>query len=448
MKNNLRENWTGRMGFIFATAGFAIGLGNIWRFSYVAGNNGGGAFLIIYLIVILLFGIPLFYAEAALGRKTQSGIIIGLRKLTRKGSPWVLIGWLGTLAAVLISSYYFMIMGWIIDYFFKILSGTFKGASTSQIANTYEEMVSNPWEVILFSLLSAVLIAVIVGRGVKNGIEKFSKFVMPLLIILLVVLAAFSISLPGAMEGIMWYLKPDFSVVTASTVLEAIGQAFFSVGIGLAATFTYGSYLKRENSNLVTDGIWVISLDTFVAFISGLVIFPALFAFDIAPDSGAGLLFLTIPNLFDLLPGGMFFGLLFFFLVIIAGLSTGVGLVEGVVVNIAEVFNLKRNTSIIISTILLMILAIPSILSQGPWQEVMLFGMNLFDFIDYLSGNILLPLGGLLISLYVTFAWKFKNYKEELNIGTTKLKITRTLQPVITVLIPCLILYVLVSSVL
>lgn len=445
-KKKLRENWTGRLGFVLATAGFAIGLGNIWRFSYVAGNNGGGAFLIIYLGIIILFGIPLFYAEAGLGRKAQSGIIVGLRKLTRKGSPWVIIGWLGTLAAALISSYYFMIMGWMLDYFVKISMGTFKGKSTEGITQVYDKMVTNPWEVIIYSGIAAIMIGYVVSRGITKGIEKFSRIIMPTLIILLTVLAIFSLTLPGALEGAIWYLKPDFSAIGISTVLEALGQAFFSIGIGLAATFTYGSYLNRENSNLVTDGIWVVSLDTFIAVISGLVIFPALFAFNIAPDSGAGLLFLTIPNLFDLIPGGTFFGLLFFFLVIIAGLTTGVGLVEAVVVNIAEVFNLKRQTSIYTTLIILFILAIPSILSQGPWSHITLFGMSIFDLIDYVSGNILLTLGGLLISLYVAFVWKFENYMKELNIGTNKLAITPMVKPIITLVIPVVIVFIFVTT--
>lgn len=445
-KNDLRENWTGRLGFVLATAGFAIGLGNIWRFSYVAGNNGGGAFLIIYLAVMAIFGIPLFYAETALGRKARSGIIVGMRKLTKKGSPWVAIGWLGTLAAALISSYYFMIMGWMLDYFVKIATGTFKGKSTAEIAGVYDKMVTSPWEVIFYSVIAALMIGFVVSKGITNGIERFSRLVMPMLIILLTLLAVFSLTLPGALEGAIWYLKPDFSEVGVGTVLEALGQGFFSVGIGLAAAFTYGSYLDRDNSNLVTDGIWVVSLDTFIAFISGLVIFPALFAFDVAPDSGAGLLFLTIPNLFDLIPGGTFFGLLFFFLVIIAGLTTGVGLVEAVVVNIAEVFNLKRRTSIYVSMAVLILMAIPSILSQGPWSEFLIFGMDFFDFVDYVSGNILLTLGGLLIALFVAIKWKFENYMNELNMGTSKLAITPVLKPVITVFIPVVIAFILITS--
>lgn len=445
-KNKLRENWTGRLGFILATAGFAIGLGNIWRFSYVAGNNGGGAFLIIYLAIMALFGIPLFLAEAGLGRKAGSGIIVGMRKLTKKGSPWVIIGWLGTLAAALIISYYFMIMGWMLDYFVKIASGTFSGKSTAEISAVFDKMVTSPWEVIIYSLIAALMIGYIVSRGITGGIERFSRLVMPTLVILLTVLAIFSLTLPGALEGAIWYLKPDFSQVGFGTVLEALGQAFFSVGIGLAAAFTYGSYLKREESNLVTDGIWVISLDTFIAFISGLVIFPALFAFDVAPDSGAGLLFLTIPNLFDMIPGGTFFGLLFFFLVIIAGLTTGVGLVEAVVVNIAEVFKLKRRTSIYVSTIVLFLLSIPSILSQGPWSEFLIFGMDIFDFVDYVSGNILLTLGGLLIALYVAFKWKFENFMNELNVGTSGVRITPILKPLITVFIPVVIAFIVLSS--
>lgn len=443
----VRESWAGRAGFILAAAGFAIGLGNIWRFSYVVGENGGGAFLIIYLAIILLVGIPLFLIEAGLGRKTQTSAIMGLRGLTRKGSPWVLIGWLGLAASALVMSYFVMIMGWLFSYIIKVGAGAFQGLTTPEIAGIYEDLVSNPFEVFLYSLIPVVITGYVVAKGVKDGIERFSKLVMPILLVMLVVLAGFSMSLPGSFEGVVWYLKPDFSVVTMGTFLEALGQAFFSVGIGFAAAFTYGSYLKPKGSNLVGDGVWIVSLDTFVAFISGLVIFPALFAYGIAPDSGPGLLFITIPNLLDELPGGIFFGVLFFFLVIIAALSTGIGLVEALVANVIDIFKLKRITSVIVVMVGIVILSLPSILSQGPWAHILILGRDLFDLVDYISGNIILTIGGLLLALFLTFVWKFDNFREELNEGSKLIKIAPFWRPIITIFIPLLIIVVLVTSV-
>ncbi|TXL64518.1 sodium-dependent transporter [Cerasibacillus terrae] len=448
-KKKSRENWGSRLGFIMATAGFSIGLGNIWRFSYVAGHNGGGAFLLIYLLIIAVIGIPIFLAETGLGRKVQTGIITGLRQLTRKGSPWVLfIGWLGILAAGLIMSYYLMIMGWIFAYIFKVGLGTFNGATTEQIAKIYEDLVSNPLAVIGYTLIPTLIIGLIVSRGVKNGIEKFVKISMPILLIMLILLAIYSLSLPGSMDGVVWYLKPDFSVITPKTFLEALGQVFFSLGIGLAGAFTYGSYLDPQNSDLVKDSVWVISFDTTIAFLSGLVIFPALFAFQIAPDSGPGLLFLTIPNILDKMPGGTIFGMMFFILVIIAAITTAVGLIETVSANTAELLNLKRKTSVWLWLGVMFILAIPSILSHGPWAHIELFSKNIFELIDYVSGNILLVLSGLFISLYVVFKWKFQNFQHDINIGATSIKITAISKPVIQFVIPIAILIILVSGLL
>ncbi|MFD2759677.1 sodium-dependent transporter [Lentibacillus juripiscarius] len=441
-----RESWGSRLGFIMAASGFAIGLGNIWRFPYIAGNNGGGAFLLIYLLIVLVIGVPLFYAEAGLGRKAQAGAITGMRKLAGKGSPWVSIGWLGTLAALLIMSYYLMIMGWLFAYFFNIGIGTFQGITSEQAAVIYEDLISNPLAVLGYSIIPTLLLGIIVSKGVKDGIEKFVKTVMPLLFVMLICLAVFSLSLPGSFEGVVWYLKPDFSQINANTVLAALGQAFFSIGIGLASAFTYGSYLKPHGSNLVKDGAWVISLDTCIAFLSGLVIFPALFAFQMAPNSGPGLLFLTIPTLLDQLPFGYIFGLAFFLLVIIGAITTGVGLIETLAANVAELFDLKRKASVWIIISVTFVMAIPSILSQGPWSNVQLFGMDIFGLIDYVSGNILLTLGGLLISLYVVFQWTFKRFMNDINTGTVSMKLSSAWKPVISYLIPLSIAIILITG--
>lgn len=446
--NNKRESWGGRLGFIFASAGFAIGLGNIWRFPYVAGNNGGAAFLLIYLVIIVFIGIPLFYAEAGLGRKAQISAIRGFRKLTKKGSPWVSIGWLGLGATTLIMSYYIMIMGWIFAYLFKVGSGTFTGMTIEQVSATYDKLIANPIEVLLYSLVPVLIIGFVVIKGVRDGIERFSKLLMPILFLMLIVLAIYSLSLPGSFAGLKWYLQPDFSVITPGTFLEALGQAFFSVGIGFAAAFTYGSYLDPKKSNLVTDGVWVITLDTFIAFVSGLIIFPALFAFNIAPDSGPGLLFVTIPNMLESLPGGLLFGLLFFLLVTIAALTTAVGLVETIVANICDLTGINRTNSVLITLGVMFILAIPSILSQGPWSHILIFGKDIFDFIDYISGNILLTIGGLILSLYVAIEWKFKNFQDDLNVGATKLTVSPIMKPFINFIIPASIIIIFITSLL
>jgi NSS family neurotransmitter:Na+ symporter len=443
-----RESWGTRVGFIMAAAGFAIGLGNIWRFPYLVGENGGGAFLLIYLAIIVIIGIPLFYMEAGLGRKAQAGAISGMRKLTRKGSPWVSIGWLGVLTSLLIFSYYLMIMGWVFSYFVEVGLGTFQGVTFDQAEGIYNEFVANPWLVTGYTIIPTLILAFVVIRGLKDGTEKFVRLLMPVLIIMLIILSVYSLSLEGSLEGLIWYLQPDFSQISGDSVLQALGQAFFSIGIGMAAAFTYGSYLNREKSNLVTDGVWVISLDTFVAFISGLVIFPAIFAFGAEPNSGPGLIFLTLPTIFDQMPGGTIFGLLFFFLIIIAALTTGVGFVETLAANASELLNLNRKASVWLVTIVSFILAIPSILSQGPWSNIQIMGMDIFTFIDYFSGSILLVVGSLLLSLYVAFKWKAENFIDEINIGATGMKIPHGLKPIITYIIPLVIAVIFITGIL
>ncbi len=441
-----RENWGTRIGFIMAAAGFAIGLGNIWRFPYLVGEYGGGAFLLIYIAIIIIIGIPLFYVEAGLGRKAQAGAISGMRKLTRKGSVWVSIGWLGVLTSLLIFSYYLMIMGWLFGYFVKVGLGTFEGITIDQTAAIYDDFVANPWLVTGYTIIPTLILAFVVVKGVKDGTEKFVRLLMPLLILMLIALSVFSLSLEGSWDGVVWYLQPDFSQINGEAVLAALGQAFFSIGIGMAAAFTYGSYLNKNNSNLVEDGVWVISLDTFIALISGMVIFPAIFAFNMAPDSGPALIFLTLPSIFEQMPGGTIFGLIFFLLVILAALTTGVGFVETLAANASELLNLKRKESVWLVTAVSFVLAIPSILSQGPWSHIEIFGMDIFTFIDYFSGSIMLVVGALLLSLYVVFQWKTDNFIEDMNTGTEKIKIPYAIKPVVTVLIPAAIAVIFISG--
>lgn len=441
-----RENWGTRIGFIMAAAGFAIGLGNIWRFPYLVGEYGGGAFLLIYIAIIIIIGIPLFYVEAGLGRKAQAGAISGLRKLTKKGSPWVSIGWLGVLTSLLIFSYYLMIMGWLFGYLVKVALGSFDGVTLEQSAAIYDDFIASPWLVTGYTIIPAIILAIVVIKGVKDGTEKFVRLLMPLLILMLIALTVFSLSLEGSWSGVVWYLQPDFSQINGEAVLAALGQAFFSIGIGMAAAFTYGSYLNKNNSNLVEDGIWVISLDTFVAFISGMVIFPAIFAFGMAPNEGPGLIFLTLPSLFEQMPGGTIFGLVFFLLVIVAALTTGVGFVETLAANASELLQLDRKTSVWLVSAVSFLLAIPSILSQGPWSNIQIFGMDIFTFIDYFSGNIMLVIGALLLSLYVVFKWKTENFIDDINVGAGKIKIPYAFKPVLAVVIPIAIAAIFISG--
>ncbi len=439
-----REQFGSRFGFIMATAGFAVGLGNIWRFPYVTGQNGGAAFLIVYAAFAILIGIPLMTAEISLGRKSQLSPIAGMMKLTGKArSPWNLIGWMGVLTALFIQAYYVMLIAWIMGYFVMIATGQLSGSSPEQIQAAYDGFVSRPLPVLGYNLLLMVVLTVLVGRGLLKGVERVAVFAMPLLLVILLLLMVRSLTFPGAAEGLAWYLKPDFSKLTGDAVVAALGQAFFSIGIGMAGAFGFGSYLDRHNSDVPGNAALVVGFDTAVAFIAGLVIFPALFAFGIAPDSGAGLLFVTMPNLFEQMPAGQFFGTAFFFLLILAGLTSAIALFEVLAATVSDSLHIERKKSVLITAIVIFVLSVPIILSQGPWSHIQISGRDIFGIVDHVTGNYMLAIGGLLISLYVAFVWGWSSFREETNAGSGRVNVNITWMPFVRFIIPAAVVAVL-----
>ncbi|MBI4500668.1 MAG: sodium-dependent transporter [Gemmatimonadetes bacterium] len=443
-----RESWGSRFGFIMATAGFSIGLGNIWRFSYLAGQNGGGAWVLVYLLCAMLIGIPLFTAEIAMGRKGQAMPISALRNLTgRKGSFWNLIGWLGITAAALIMTYYLMLIAWIVGYLVMIGSGHFTGMSTDQVTAAFPAFIARPGLVFFYTVLVGAATAAIVAAGVQKGIERASKIMMPALFILLFLLLIRSLTFPGAMAGLSWYLKPDFSKLSAAAVLAALGQCFFSIGIGMAGGIGFGSYLKPRESDVPGNAATVVVFDTFAALLVGAVIFPALFAFGLQPDSGPGLLFATMPNLFDKMPAGQFFGGLFFLLVLLAGLTSAIALVECLAATVSELAGIPRKASTWITAAVLILLQVPIILSQGPWADIKVAGRDLFGLVDWISGDIFLPVGGILVALFAGWVWGFRPFREDANQGATWLKIPTAWSPFIRFVIPATVGIILLRGV-
>lgn len=445
MENKNRESWGSRFGFIMTAAGFSIGLGNIWRFPYLVGTNGGGAFVLVYLAICLLIGIPLFTMEMGLGRKTQLNPVEGMRALTKKGSPWVLFGWLGVLAAFLILTYYIQIMGWILSYLIKMASGQLSGLAASEYALVFESFISNPMALSGFTLACILIIGLISAQGLEKGIEKACKIMMPALFIMLIVLAIRSLTLPNAFEGLKWYLTPDFSVITPNTFLTALGQAFFSIGIASGGAFIYGSYLNKD-SNIPEDGLMIVGFDVLAALIAGTVIFPAIFALGLPTDSGSSLLFITMSNLFNQLPLGNFFGAMFFLLIFFAALSSALGYLEPIVMTCTELFKMDRKKAVWLSLAAIFIVGIPPILAQGPWKDILIGGRNFFDFADYLSGNIMMPVGALFLSLYVAFVWKFEHFQSEINVGTKKFKVYGWWKPLVIALIPISLILILITG--
>ncbi|OIJ11584.1 sodium-dependent transporter [Anaerobacillus arseniciselenatis] len=413
---NSREQWGSRLGFILASMGSAVGLGNIWRFSYVTGDNGGAAFLLIYLLCIIAIGIPVLMAEFTIGRRAQSDVV-GSFSSVAPGKPWVIAGFLGVASAFIILSFYGVIAGWTVKYFTSYLTG---GISTDGDGGTYEvfvNFISSPIQPILWQFLFMALTIGVVFNGVKKGIETTNKILMPLLAILVIILAGYSLTLGGAGEAMAFLFSPDWSALKDPNVyLAALGQAFFSLSLGMGALITYGSYLSKKEK-LPSAAVSVAGLDTVFALLAGLMIFPAVFAFGIAPDSGPGLVFITLPEIFNEMALGTLFGLLFFFLLAAAALSSAVSLLEVAVAYFMRRFNWSRQKAAIIVGGIIFFIGVPSSLSQGVWADITFFGNDILDSMDFIASNIFLPLGGLMIALFIGWGWKKSEALEASNFG-------------------------------
>lgn len=442
-----RETWGSRFSFIMATAGFAIGLGNMWRFPYLTGTQGGGAFVIVYLAICLLIGIPLFTMEITLGRKARSNPVSGMRDLTKKGSIWVSFGWLGVLAAFFILTYYIQIMGWLLAYVIKMITGALSGLSADGYVAAFDTFTKNPLELGIYTLVCTLIIGVISANGIKNGIEKVCNVLMPALFIMLIILVIRSITLPGAFEGVKWYMNVDFSKITGETFLLALGQAFFSIGIASGGGFIYGSYLNKD-SNVPSDGILVVIADTSAAILAGFVMFPAIFALGLEPGQGSKLLFVTMSNLFDKLPGGMLFGTMFFLLVFFAAILSAIGYFEPILATTEDLLKWDRKKATWAGLAVIFVVGFPTIMAHGPWADVRILGKNLFDFADYLSGNILMPLGAIVLSLYTVLVWKFEVFKKDANgNATTGYRVMDWWKPLVMGLIPIVLIIIFVKGV-
>ena len=393
-----REHWGSRLGFIMASAGSAVGLGNVWKFPYMAGENGGGAFLIIYLGCVVFFGLSLVIAELLIGRMAQSNPVGAFRKLGGRG--WPAVGAMGVLTAFIILSFYIVVAGWTLAYILFMGENTFGGVDIEQSTKIFTSFIASPVQPLVYAAIFTVLMVGVVLGGVASGIERASKWLMPLLFVLLVVLAIRAVTLPGAGEGVDFYLMPDWSRVTASTWGGAISQAFFSLSLGMGAMLTYGSYMSREQ-NLPRDASLVVGLDTLVALLAGLVILPAVFSAGMEPSAGAGLTFMTLPTVFAEMPAGEIFGLAFFILLAIAALTSAVSLLEVVVSYLVDDKGLSRFAAAVGTGIVIFIIAIPISLSQGIWKENTIAGMTFLDFADFVTAHVMMPVGGLLIALFV-----------------------------------------------
>lgn len=416
-----RERWGSRFGFIMAAAGSAIGLGNIWRFPYLAGDNGGAAFIFVYVICALLLGFTVMLCEFAIGRSGQLNAIGSFKKLA-PGTAWWITGAFGVLAAFMILSFYGVVAGWTMAYVWMTISGALSGVPADQLPDIFVGFITNPVQPIIWQSIFMILTVGIVVAGIKGGIEKWSKVLMPAIVAILVILIFRGLTLEGGMAGVAFILNPDFSQITGKVILAALGQAFFSLSLGMGTMITYGSYLEKKE-NMPSAAVTVIGLDTGVAILAGFAIFPAVFAVGLEPSQGAGLVFMVLPAVFDTMPFGVFFGTIFFILLAIAALTSAISILEVVVAYVKDEFNVSRTYTAITVGIVIFLVGVTASLSMGAWSHIVIpwpgtEGINLFDFYDNFSAKILLPLGGLLICLFTVWVWKPENaFKEITNEG-------------------------------
>lgn len=396
-----REQWGSKLAFILAAAGSAVGLGNIWKFPYVTGQYGGGAFVLVYLVMVLMIGVPVMIAELTLGRTSEKNPVGAYGFINPK---WKFAGFLNVGAPFLILSYYSVVAGWTIAYMVRTFSGSLAKVAPEQMADVFIGFISSSGEPVLWHAVMMLLTVGIVISGVKAGIERWVKVLMPALFIILLILVARSLTLDGAAEGLGFYLKPDFSKLSGEAILVALGQAFFSLSLGMGAMITYGSYLSKKE-NIPSSAVSVSLVDTLVALLAGAAIFPAVFAFGFEPGQGAGLVFITLPAVFAAMPLGNIFGALFFLLLAIAALTSTISLLEVVVAYLVDERKYDRKKAAITIGTLVFALGVPASLSQGILSDVTIFGKSLFDFLDYITSNIMLPLGGLLITIFVGWVW-------------------------------------------
>ena len=413
-----RDSFGSKFGVIAAAAGSAVGLGNIWRFPYVAGESGGGAFVLIYLSFIFFIGVPVMLSEFIIGRKAKLNTYGAFKKLA-PGKPWYIIGIMGLIAAFFILAFYSTIAGWTLEYIVKAFSNGFENQNTTII---FESFKSSTFRPLLWQFVFMILTAWIVFSGVKDGIEKYTKILMPLLFMLIIVLCIRALTLPGAGKGLEFLFKPDFSKITWSVILEALGQAAFSLSIGMGALITYGSYINKDN-NLSKTAIQVSLADTLIAILAGVMIFPAVFALGMDPQAGPGLVFQVLPELFMKMPGGYYFSIIFFILLAVAALTSTVSLLEVVVAFASEELKMSRQKATIIGAISIWLVGIITTLSFSELSDVKIFNLSIFDLLEYVAANVLLPLGALLIVIFLGWFLGKKIIANELsNEGSLKLK--------------------------
>jgi len=444
MTNETRSSFTGKIGFVLAAAGSAVGLGNIWRFPYLAAKYGGGIFLLVYIVLAVTFGFALMIGEVALGRKTGLSAIGAFRALNKKFS---FVGYLASIVPMIILPYYSVIGGWVMKYLYAFLTGEAGMAATDAFFGNF---ISQPGEPIFWFFLYLGLTAIVVLFGVEKGVEKVSRVLMPVLVLLSIFIAGYSIFMPGAFEGVKYYILPDFSKFSITTVLAAMGQLFYSMSLAMGIMITYGSYMKKE-VNLESSVKQIELFDTGIAFLAGLMIIPSVFVFSggtpEALGKGPSLMFVALPKVFESMAGGTFVGVAFFLLVFFAALTSSISLMETVVSIVLDKFKINRKLACLVVFLGAVLIGLPSALGYSAWSHITVFGMQFLDFFDFISNSVIMPIVALFTSIFIGYIIKPKTLIEEVELSA-KFKQKRLFSVVIKYVAPVCIVFILISSVL
>lgn len=448
-----REQFKSRIGFILLSAGCAIGIGNVWRFPYVVGENGGGIFVLFYLIFLLLIGVPILSMEFSVGRASKKSPVKSFKVLEKINQKWHLHGYMSLLGNICLMIFYTTVSGWMLKYFYNFLTGQFNGLSTADVQNVFSQVLASPSTNVFWMIVVVALGMFICSKGLQNGVERITKVMMIGLLGLIVVLAIHGVLLDGGMVGVKFYLYPDFQKISEiglmNVIVSAMNQAFFTLSIGIGSMAIFGSYLNKEQT-LLKEATNVAVLDTFVAIMAGLIIFPACFSFGINPDSGPSLIFITLPNVFVSMAGGQIWGALFFLFMSFASLSTVIAVFENIIACTMELLNIERKKAVVINFIVISILSLPCALGFNVLSGIQPLGTGstILDLEDLIVSQFLLPLGSLVYLLFCTskYGWGFENYQKEANIGKG-LKVPHWVKFYVTIILPIIVIFVFINGI-
>ena len=448
-----RERFQSRLGFLLVSAGCAVGIGNVWKFPYVTGENGGGVFVLFYLLFLAIMGVPVLTMELAVGRASRKSAVQGYQALQKPGSKWHIHGWFCVAGCCLLMMYYTTVSGWMLGYFFKFAGGAFDGLAAGAVDGVFSAMLADPVEMTVWMVLTVLAGFLVVSFGLQKGLERITKWMMLGLLTLIIVLAVHSLTLSGGMEGVKFYLLPDFQRAAeaglGNVITAAMNQAFFTLSLGIAAMEIFGSYMSRDNT-LTSEAVRICLLDTFVALMAGLIIFPACFAFGVEPGQGPALIFIILPKVFVSMAGGRLWGALFFLFMTFASFSTVIAVFENLQANAIDNFGWTRKKAALVNCVFILIASMPCVLGYNVWSNLHLIGgRDVLDSEDFIVSNLLLPLGSLVYLLFCVSksGWGYDRYLEEANTGEG-IKMPRWLWPYFQFVLPVLVLIILIQGLL